>query len=53
VLLNKGRLYRALDRLVVHKAAIEAHLSRRAGELFAVNPSGPRRVPSTCRKLLT
>jgi transposase len=30
------RLYRALDRLVVHKAAIEAHLSRRAGELFAI-----------------
>jgi transposase len=37
VLLNKDRLYRALDRLVVHKAAIEAHLSRRAGELFAVD----------------
>jgi transposase len=36
VLLNKDRLYRGLDRLVVHKAAIEAHLSRRAGELFAV-----------------
>ena len=35
-LLNKDRLYRGLDRLVVHKAAIEAHLSRRAGELFAV-----------------
>jgi transposase len=34
--LNKDRLYRALDRLVVHKAAIEAHLLRRAGELFAV-----------------
>src|SRR5262249_55446886 len=33
---NKDRLYRALDRLVVHKAAIESHLSRRAGELFAV-----------------
>jgi transposase len=33
---NKDRLYRALDQLVVHKAAIEAHLSRRAGELFAV-----------------
>jgi transposase len=35
-LLNKDRLYRALDQLVGHKAAIEAHLSRRAGELFAV-----------------
>jgi transposase len=34
--INKDRLYRALDRLVMHKAAIEAHLSRRAGELFAV-----------------
>jgi hypothetical protein len=33
---NKDRLYRALDQLVVHKAAIESHLSRRAGELFAV-----------------
>ena len=35
-LLNKDRLYRALDHLLVHKAAIEAHLSRRSGELFAV-----------------
>ena len=34
--INKDRLYRALDQLVVHKAAIEAHLSRRSGELFAV-----------------
>jgi transposase len=33
---NKDRLYRALDQLIVHKAAIESHLSRRAGELFAV-----------------
>lgn len=33
---NKDRLYRALDQLVVHKAALEAHLSRRSGELFAV-----------------
>src|SRR5262245_31730541 len=33
---NKDRLYRALDRLVGHKAAIEAHLSRRSGELFAL-----------------
>src|SRR5262245_50060002 len=36
-LLNKDRLYRALDQLLVHKAAIEAHLSRRAGELFALD----------------
>ncbi len=36
-LLNKDRLYRALDQLLGHKAAIEAHLSRRAGELFAVD----------------
>ncbi|MGH8700630.1 MAG: IS1634 family transposase [Burkholderiales bacterium] len=36
-LLNKDRLYRALDHLLVHKAAIEAHLSRRAGELFALD----------------
>jgi hypothetical protein len=35
-LLNKDRLYRALDRLLEHKAAVEGHLSRRAGELFAV-----------------
>ena len=33
---NKDRLYRALDRLVGHKAAIEAHLSGRSGELFAL-----------------
>jgi transposase len=33
---NKDRLYRALDHLLVHKAAIEAHLSHRWGELFAV-----------------
>jgi transposase len=32
---NKDRLYRALDQLLVHKAALEAHLSRRCGELFA------------------
>jgi hypothetical protein len=34
---NKDRLYRALDELLVHKAALEAHLSRRCGELFAVD----------------
>src|SRR5215475_4020255 len=33
---NKDRLYRALDQLLAHKAALEAHLSRRAGELFAI-----------------
>jgi transposase len=34
---NKDRLYRGLDHLLVHKAALEAHLSRRCGELFAVH----------------
>jgi transposase len=33
---NKDRLYRGLDELLVHKVALEAHLSRRCGELFAV-----------------
>lgn len=33
---NKGRLYRGLDELFEHKAALEAHLSKRYGELFAV-----------------
>jgi len=33
---NKDRLYRALDHLLGHKAALEAHLSKRCGELFAV-----------------
>jgi transposase len=33
---NKDRLYRALDHLLVHKATLEAHLSKRCGELFAV-----------------
>jgi transposase len=33
---NKDRLYRSLDHLLMHKAALEAHLSRRCGELFAV-----------------
>jgi transposase len=33
---NKDRLYRGLDHLLAHKAAIEAHLSQRCGELFAV-----------------
>ena len=33
---NKDRLYRALDELLGHKAAIEAHLSQRCGELFSL-----------------
>ena len=33
---NKDRLYRGLDHLLVHKAALEAHLSKHCGELFAV-----------------
>src|ERR1700748_2326773 len=33
---NKNRLYRALDHLLPYKVALEAHLSRRCGELFAV-----------------
>jgi transposase len=32
--LNEDRLYRALDRLLPHKAAIEQHLVKRLGELF-------------------
>jgi transposase len=36
-LVNKDRLYRGLDLLLEHKAELEAHLSRRAGELFAVD----------------
>jgi transposase len=34
--INKDRLYRALDALLAHKEALEAHLSKRYGELFAV-----------------
>ena len=34
---NKDRLYRALDQLLEHKSALEAHLSRRCGELFAID----------------
>jgi transposase len=33
---NKDRLYRGLDHLLEHKAALEAHLSQRCGELFAI-----------------
>ena len=32
---TKERLYRALDHLLEHKSALEAHLSKRCGELFA------------------
>ena len=28
--------HRSLDRLLAHKAALEAHLSQRCGELFAI-----------------
>jgi transposase len=33
---NKDRLYRGLDQLLQHKSALEAHLFRRCGELFAI-----------------
>jgi transposase len=33
---NKDRLYRGLDHLLAHKSALEAHLSKRCGELFAL-----------------
>ena len=33
---SKDRLYRGLDHLLTHKAELEAHLSRRCGELFAI-----------------
>ena len=36
-LVNEDRLYRALDLVLEHKAELEAHLSRRSGELFAVD----------------
>lgn len=36
-LVNKDRLYRALDQLLPHKAALEAHLSKRVGELFTID----------------
>jgi transposase len=32
--INDDRVYRALDRMLPHKAAIEAHLKARLGELF-------------------
>ena len=34
---NDDRLYRALDRLLPHKPALEAHLKGRLGELFALD----------------
>src|SRR6202011_5037254 len=33
---NKDRLYRGLDHLLAYKGELEAHLSQRCGELFAV-----------------
>jgi transposase len=36
-LVNDDRLYRALDRLVPHKTALEQHLVARLGELFALD----------------
>ena len=36
-LVNEDRLYRALDRLLPHKGAIETHLQERLGELFALD----------------
>jgi transposase len=34
---NEDRLYRGLDRLLPHKAALEVHLKQRLGELFALD----------------
>ena len=34
--INKDRLYRGLDHLLVHKTPLEVHLAQRCGELFAV-----------------
>jgi len=34
---NDDRLYRALDRLLVHKRGLEEHLKQRLGELFALD----------------
>jgi len=36
-LVNDDRLYRALDRLLPHKRALEQHLVARLGELFALD----------------
>ena len=35
--IDDHRLYRTLDRLLPHKAAIEQHLRKRLGELFALD----------------
>jgi len=35
--INEDRLYRALDRVLPHKEAIERHLKTRLGELFALD----------------
>ena len=35
--INDDRLYRALDRILPHKAAIERHLKGRIGELFGID----------------
>jgi transposase len=35
--INDDRLYRALDRLLPHKAALEAHLKERLGALFSLD----------------
>jgi transposase len=35
-LVNDDRLYRALDKLLAHKAALETHLKHRLGDLFDV-----------------
>jgi transposase len=35
--INDDRLYRALDRLLPHKFALEQHLRQRLGELFALD----------------
>jgi len=34
---NDDRLYRTLDRLLPHKAALESHLKERLGEMFGVS----------------
>ena len=45
---NTDRLYRALDQLLGHKEVLEAHLSRRCGELCAIqNDVLPYDVTST------
>ena len=35
--MNDDRLYRALDALLPHKAALEQHLKHRLGELFELD----------------